>query len=172
MTGAGAGIDGSLRPAGEPVPVGTHDFQDRQGLARRSHTGSMTSPRTPAGSASAPITTPAAFAVASTCRSWRPRGGPDGPAAARLLITADAGGSNGYRIRAWKTELALLAAETGSDITVCIVGYATCSPHHPATGHPMPLFEYSSSLWVTGEQWVAGPAVHPWGWSIRASGWV
>jgi hypothetical protein len=36
-----------------------------------------------------------------------------------LLITADAGGSNGYRTRTWKTELAALAAETGSDITVC-----------------------------------------------------
>ncbi|WLQ38706.1 hypothetical protein P8A22_00735 [Streptomyces laculatispora] len=37
--------------------------------------------------------------------------------ARRLLITADAGGSN-YRIRAWKTELAALAAETGLEITV------------------------------------------------------
>jgi hypothetical protein len=37
----------------------------------------------------------------------------------RLLITADAGGSNGYRARAWKTGLAALAAETGLEITVC-----------------------------------------------------
>ena len=37
----------------------------------------------------------------------------------RLLITADAGGSNSYRTRAWKTELAALAAETGLEITVC-----------------------------------------------------
>jgi hypothetical protein len=37
----------------------------------------------------------------------------------RLLITADAGGSQGYRVRAWKTELARLAAETGLQITVC-----------------------------------------------------
>ena len=37
----------------------------------------------------------------------------------RLLITADAGGSNGYRNRAWKAELADFAAETGLDITVC-----------------------------------------------------
>ena len=39
--------------------------------------------------------------------------------ATRLLITADAGGSNGYRIRAWKTHLAALATETGLTITVC-----------------------------------------------------
>ena len=41
------------------------------------------------------------------------------PDAQRLLITADAGGSNGYRLRAWKVHLATLAAETGLDITVC-----------------------------------------------------
>ena len=39
--------------------------------------------------------------------------------ATRLMITADAGGSNGYRVRMWKTELAKLAAETGLEITVC-----------------------------------------------------
>jgi len=41
------------------------------------------------------------------------------PAARRLLITADAGGSNGYRTRAWKAELAALAAGTGLEITCC-----------------------------------------------------
>jgi hypothetical protein len=41
------------------------------------------------------------------------------PDAERLLITADAGGSNGYRLRAWKVQLAALAAETGLRITVC-----------------------------------------------------
>jgi len=35
------------------------------------------------------------------------------------MITADGGGSNGYRLRAWKTELAKLAAQTGLEITVC-----------------------------------------------------
>jgi Rhodopirellula transposase DDE domain len=44
---------------------------------------------------------------------------PGYPGAARLLITADAGGSNGYRTRARKMGLAALAAETGLDITVC-----------------------------------------------------
>ena len=41
------------------------------------------------------------------------------PQASRLLITADAGGSNSYRYRVWKSELAALAAETGLAITVC-----------------------------------------------------
>lgn len=41
------------------------------------------------------------------------------PTADRLLITADAGGSNGYRTRTWKTELAQFAAESGRAVTVC-----------------------------------------------------
>ena len=61
----------------------------------------------------------AAFAVESIRRWWKATGSSDYPLARRLLITADAGGSNGYRTRAWKTELAALAAETGLEITVC-----------------------------------------------------
>jgi hypothetical protein len=61
----------------------------------------------------------AAFAV-NTIRSWwHTTGRATWPGASRLLITADGGGSNGYRTRAWKTELAALAAETGLVITVC-----------------------------------------------------
>ncbi|MDP9209365.1 MAG: ISAzo13 family transposase [Actinomycetota bacterium] len=59
------------------------------------------------------------FAVESIRRWWRARGSRDYPKASRLLITADAGGSNGYRYRVWKSELATLAAETGLAITVC-----------------------------------------------------
>jgi len=47
------------------------------------------------------------------------------PTADRLLICADGGGSNGYRGRAWKTELAALATETGLAITVCHLPPAT-----------------------------------------------
>ena len=45
-------------------------------------------------------------------------GNPRFPNSTRLLITADAGGSNSHRVRAWK-RLAKLAAETGLEITVC-----------------------------------------------------
>ena len=41
------------------------------------------------------------------------------PDAARLLITADAGGSKGYRTRVWKVHLSAFASETGMRITVC-----------------------------------------------------
>jgi Rhodopirellula transposase DDE domain len=59
------------------------------------------------------------FAVESIRRWWKARGSRDYPQASRLLITADAGGSNSYRYRVWKSELAALAAETGLAITVC-----------------------------------------------------
>ncbi|GLW13204.1 hypothetical protein Misp01_83320 [Microtetraspora sp. NBRC 13810] len=59
------------------------------------------------------------FAVESIRRWWKARGRRDYPHTGRLLITADAGGSNSYRYRVWKSELAALAAETGLAITVC-----------------------------------------------------
>jgi len=59
-----------------------------------------------------------AFAVATVRRWWASVGKAAYPQADRLLICADGGGSNGYRVRAWKTELAALATETGLAITV------------------------------------------------------
>jgi Rhodopirellula transposase DDE domain len=50
----------------------------------------------------------AAFAVATLARWWQQAGRALYPDADRLLVTADAGGSNGYRVRAWNTELACL----------------------------------------------------------------
>jgi transposase len=50
-----------------------------------------------------------AFAVASIRRWWTMMGKPAYPNAKRLFITADAGGSNGYRSRVWKLELQRLA---------------------------------------------------------------
>jgi len=61
----------------------------------------------------------AAFAVETIRRWWQQVGTGDYPNASRLLITADGGGSNGYRTRLWKTELAALAATTGLSTTCC-----------------------------------------------------
>ena len=61
----------------------------------------------------------AAFAAESVRRWWQATGKARYPDAARLLVTCDAGGSNGYRARAWKAELARLAAQTGLELTVC-----------------------------------------------------
>lgn len=61
----------------------------------------------------------AAFAVATLRRWWAQVGHTAYPTADRLLVIADAGGSNGYRVRAWKTQLARFAADTGLTVTVC-----------------------------------------------------
>jgi hypothetical protein len=61
----------------------------------------------------------AAFAVATIRAWWAKAGAVAYPNARRLLVTADGGGSNGYRTRLWKAELAKLADETGLQITVC-----------------------------------------------------
>lgn len=61
----------------------------------------------------------ALFAVNSIRRWWEKMGRNRFPKATRLLITADAGGSNGYRTRLWKVALQTLASEIGLNITVC-----------------------------------------------------
>jgi hypothetical protein len=60
-----------------------------------------------------------AFAVASIRGWWRFEGKRLYPDARELVITADAGGSNGHRLRLWKLELQNLANETGISIQVC-----------------------------------------------------
>src|SRR3989454_1307031 len=61
----------------------------------------------------------AAFAVASIRGWWRHEGRRLYPGVNDIVITADAGGSNGSRLRLWKLELQILADETGCSITVC-----------------------------------------------------
>jgi len=61
----------------------------------------------------------AQFAANSIRRWWSNMGHKRFPKATRILITADAGGSNGYRLRLWKTELQKLATSLGLNITVC-----------------------------------------------------
>jgi hypothetical protein len=60
----------------------------------------------------------AAFAVQTIRRWWQDIGRPRYPNARRLVITADGGGSNGVRIRLWKSELQRLANERGIDVEV------------------------------------------------------
>jgi hypothetical protein len=61
----------------------------------------------------------ATFAVASIRGWWRSQGRRLYPGTRRLTITADGGGSNGYRLRLWKIELQKLADQTGLEIAVC-----------------------------------------------------
>ena len=61
----------------------------------------------------------ASFAVESIGRWWRHMGQPLYPKAARLLMTADGGGSNSPRVRLWRVELQRLADALRVPITVC-----------------------------------------------------
>ena len=106
------------RPKGQPAAVRTHDFPgDSAGKAIPYGVYDVTADAGWVNVGTDHDT--AAFAVESIRRWWKAAGSSDYPAARRLLITADAGGSNGYRTRAWKTGLAALAAETGLEITCC-----------------------------------------------------
>jgi hypothetical protein len=106
------------QPTGAPEPVNAHDFPDKEfGKAVPYGIYDLASDAGWVCVGSDHDT--AAFAVATIRRWWQAVGADRYPQASKLLITADAGGSNGYRIRLWKTELATLATETGLAITVC-----------------------------------------------------
>ncbi|MFJ6117947.1 ISAzo13 family transposase [Streptomyces sp. NPDC092129] len=106
------------RPTGEPVPVNVHDFADPQ-LGKAVPYGIYDLAANTGWVNVGTDHDTAAFAVESIRRWWHGQGQAAYRQATRLLITADAGGSNGYRTRAWKLELAQLADETGLTITVC-----------------------------------------------------
>ncbi|MCQ8836657.1 ISAzo13 family transposase, partial [Streptomyces malaysiensis] len=105
-------------PKGEPVQVDTHDFPDRE-LGKAVPYGIYDVTANTGWVNVGTDHDTAAFAVESIRRWWNGAGRTAYPTAGRLLISADAGGSNGYRTRTWKTELAQFAAESGLAITVC-----------------------------------------------------
>lgn len=109
------------QPAGEPDRVNVHDFADRAlgEFAKAIPYGVYDIANNAGWVSVGDVADTAEFAVESIRRWWNTLGRERFPNATRLMITADAGGSNGYRVRAWKAHLAALAAETGLTITVC-----------------------------------------------------
>lgn len=87
---------------GKAIPYGVYDMGDNSGFVNvgMDHDTSV-------------------FAVESIRQWWLTMGRERYPDARYLLITADGGGSNGYRRRLWKTELSRFAAESGLMIRVC-----------------------------------------------------
>jgi hypothetical protein len=106
------------RPAGDPVRVNVHDFKDPE-LGKANPYGIYDIAANTGWVSVGDDHDTAAFAVETIRRWYQHTGQIAYPNAGRLLISADGGGSNGYRLRAWKTELAALATETGLQITVC-----------------------------------------------------
>jgi len=105
-------------PQGEPIEVSVHDFPDKQlGKAVPYGILDIASNR---GYVNVGINHDTGeFSVASIKRWWKTLGKKRYPHAKRLLVTADSGGSNGYRLRLWKKELQRFADFTGLEISVC-----------------------------------------------------
>ncbi|KPI12338.1 Rhodopirellula transposase family protein [Actinobacteria bacterium OK006] len=105
-------------PPGEPVKVLDHDFPS-QSTGTAIPYGIYDVGRNAGFVVVGTDHDTAAFAVASLRRWWNEEGHAAYPDAKRLLITADGGGSNSSRAKAWKANLAVLATETGLEISVC-----------------------------------------------------
>lgn len=118
LVGAYKNRGSEWRPAGDPEQVKVHDFIDPT-LGKANPYGVYDIAADTGWVTVGTDHDTAAFAV-NTIRSWWQAVGADRyRGATRLMISADGGGSNGYRTRQWKTELATLAAESGLTITVC-----------------------------------------------------
>lgn len=91
-----------IKKLGRAVPYGVYDIADNAGWVSVGTDHDT-----------------ATFAVNAIRRWWRTMGKKRHPKAERLMISADGGGSNGFRVRLWKVELQKLADELKLPITVC-----------------------------------------------------
>jgi hypothetical protein len=107
--------DGSdWRPKGKPIKVKTHDFEKKKAAPHGIY--DITAD---AGWVSLGVTHDTAEFAVQSIRTWIERiGRPRYPDMHELTITADCGGSNGFRVRLWKFELQKLADETGITMKV------------------------------------------------------
>ena len=126
------------RPSGDPRRADVHDFPGEQGKAVPYGVYDLAAD---AGWVSvgsdddtAPVRRPDHPALVGQRRH-----GSLTPVPRRLLITADAGGSNGYRLRLWKKELAALADAAGLAITVCHMPPGTSKWNKIEVRHEAPL---------------------------------
>lgn len=106
------------RPKGDPEKVGGHDFEIPE-LGKVAPYGIYDLYLNEGWVNIGIDHDTAAFAVESIRRWWYSMGQERYPQARQLLITADSGGSNGYRLKLWKVELQKLANDTGLSVSVC-----------------------------------------------------
>ena len=107
-----------LRASGDPEDVKMHDFIDPD-LGRASPYGVYDLQQNEAWVSVGISHDTGEFAVQTIRTWWNEMGAPRYPHASSITITADGGGSNGYRLRLWKLELQGLVDELGFAITVC-----------------------------------------------------
>ncbi len=108
----------TYRPQGDPKDVTTHDFPDRE-LGKAVPYGIYDIALNEAGVSVGVSHDTAEFAVAAIYRWWKRLGKKRYPAAKRLLITADCGGSNSPRTRLWRWALQQFVNQTGLKIELC-----------------------------------------------------
>ena len=106
------------QPRGQPELVHVHDFPDRR-LGKAIPYGIYDVGRNAGWVTVGQDHDTASFAVASLRRWWQGVGAAAYRGTERVLLCADGGGSNGYRVRLWKVELQRFAEETGLEVTVC-----------------------------------------------------
>ena len=117
IVGEFANKGSTWRPEGNPEKVNTHDFPDPD-KGRAAPYGIYDIAKN-TGFVNVGISADTAeFAVESIRRWWLSMGKESYADATKLLITADGGGSNGSRVRLWKTELQNLANEMNLEISV------------------------------------------------------
>ena len=135
-----------LRATGEPEPVRVHDFEIPE-LGKVAPYGVYDIAANTGWVNLGIDHDTAAFAVESIRRWWRGLGRQRYPAATRLLITADCGGSNGARVRLWKRELQSFANHSGLAITVT---------HHPPGTSKRNRIEHRLFAFIT-QNWRGKP---------------
>jgi len=118
VNGRKANAGREWQPKGHPDRVDVHDFPDKD-VPKAIPYGVLDVGANEGWMSVGDDHDTAAFAVNAIRRWFATMGRDRYPEATTLMVTADAGGSNGYRNRLWKAELAALAAETGLAITVC-----------------------------------------------------
>ena len=93
--------DFPIKELGKATPYGVYDIFRNEGFVSVGVSGDT-----------------AEFAVETIRKWWRMVGEYKYPRSSELLVTADCGGSNGYRVRLWKASIQVLANELGMNITV------------------------------------------------------
>ena len=136
------------RPRGDPEEVLVHDFKDDDlGKAIPYGVYDLAANN---GWASVGVDHDTASFAAETLRRWWERMGRAAyPRARRLLVTADAGGSNGHRNRLWKLELQRFADDAGLEVSV---------RHYPPGTSKWNKIEHRMFCWIT-ENWRGRPLV-------------
>ena len=111
-----AGID--WEKTGQPINVNVYDFQDKT-VGKAVPYGIYDIGKNEGFVNVGKSYDTSSFAVSSIRRWWIDMGMPEYKTTKQLLITADGGGSNGYRRKLWKTEIQKFSNEFNLEITIC-----------------------------------------------------